>query len=460
MTSNSSSCDADDPNRPDWQQYAQWDRHHVWHPFTQMQDYEPLLIESADGCVLTDVHGNQLIDGVSSVWCNVHGHRHPKINAAICEQLDKVAHVTSLGMSNPTVVKLARRLAEITPAGLEHSFFSGDGASSIEVGLKMAFQYWRQCEQPEPEKDTYIALNSAYHGDTLGSVSVGGVARFHEMFEPLLFNVLRVENPDTYRLPDGVSPDKATQYFLEKLEATLAAHHQRVAAMIVEPLVQGAAGLVMQPAGYLKGVRELTRKYNVLLIVDEVAVGFGRTGTMFACEQEDVSPDILCLAKGITGGYLAMSATIATTEIWNAFLGDGLKTLYHGHTYAGNPLAAAAALASLDIFADENTLENVAQQSQFLGEQLRSRLADHPLVGDIRQRGLIAGIELVADRKQKTRLDPKLGTGAKVCQKAREKGVWLRPLRDTLVVMPPLCITQQQIELIVTAIEYGLSQLG
>lgn len=443
----------------DAQQLADWDREHVWHAFTQMQDYEPLIVTHASGCVLTDIEGRELIDGVSSVWCNVHGHQHPVIDSAIREQLNKVAHVTSLGMSNPTTIELARRLAEITPDGLEHTFFSGDGASSVEVALKMAFQYWHQREDPRPQKNTYIALGSAYHGDTLGSVSVGGVARFHEMFEPLLFNVIRVDNPNTYRLPEGVSATDATAYYLDKLESTLATHHQQVAAMVIEPLVQGAAGLIMQPEGYLRGVRELTRKYDVLLIADEVAVGFGRTGKMFACEHESVSPDIMCLAKGLTGGYLAMSATIATTEIWNAFLGSGLKTFYHGHTYAGNPLAAAAALATLDIFHDEATLENVATRSQELHEALETRIASHPLVGNIRQRGLIAAIELVADKATKDPLNATLGTGYKVCQAALDKGVWLRPLRDTLVIMPPLSINQQQLQQIVDAVDYGLNQL-
>ena len=443
----------------DAQQLADWDREHVWHAFTQMQDYEPLIVTHASGCVLTDIEGRELIDGVSSVWCNVHGHQHPIIDSAIREQLNKVAHVTSLGMSNPTTIELARRLAEITPDGLEHTFFSGDGASSVEVALKMAFQYCHQREDPRPQKNTYIALGSAYHGDTLGSVSVGGVARFHEMFEPLLFNVIRVDNPNTYRLPEGVSATDATAYYLDKLESTLATHHQQVAAMVIEPLVQGAAGLIMQPEGYLRGVRELTRKYDVLLIADEVAVGFGRTGKMFACEHESVSPDIMCLAKGLTGGYLAMSATIATTEIWNAFLGSGLKTFYHGHTYAGNPLAAAAALATLDIFDDEATLENVATRSQELREALETRIASYPLVGNIRQRGLIAAIELVADKATKDPLNATLGTGYKVCQAALDKGVWLRPLRDTLVIMPPLSINQQQLQQIVDAVDYGLNQL-
>ena len=260
-----------------------WDSEHVWHAFTQMANYEPLVIDSASGCVLTDIQGNTYIDAVSSLWCNVHGHQHPVINAAIRQQLDQVAHVTSLGMSNPTTIQLAKRLVDITPENLNHLFFSGDGSSSVEVAMKMAFQYWQQKSEPQPNKTQYIALGSAYHGDTLGSVSVGGVQRFHEMFKPLLFDVLRLDSPDTYRLPDGVmTAQDATQFYLNQLESLLQQHHSTIAAMIIEPVVQGAAGMIIQPPGYLAGVRQLTQKHDVLLIADEVAVGFGRTGAMFA----------------------------------------------------------------------------------------------------------------------------------------------------------------------------------
>lgn len=433
-----------------------WDSEHVWHAFTQMANYEPLVIDSASGCVLTDMQGNTYIDAVSSLWCNVHGHQHPVINAAIRKQLDQVAHVTSLGMSNPTTIQLAKRLVDITPAGLNHLFFSGDGSSSVEVAMKMAFQYWQQRSDPQPNKTKYIALGSAYHGDTLGSVSVGGVQRFHEMFKPLLFDVLRIASPDTYRLPaDVAKPQDATQYYLNQLESLLQQHHSTIAAMIIEPVVQGAAGMIMQPLGYLAGVRQLTQKHDVLLIADEVAVGFGRTGAMFACNHENIQPDLMCLAKGLTGGYITMAATLATTEIWNAFLGDPARTFYHGHTYGGNPLAAAAAIANLDIFESEQTMINVHERTEQLADLLKP-LADHPHVGDIRQRGLIVAIELVADKDNKTPFENLGAMGTAVCKAALEQGVWLRPLRDTIVIMPPLSISETEITKIVAAVEHAI----
>jgi adenosylmethionine-8-amino-7-oxononanoate aminotransferase len=433
-----------------------WDSEHVWHAFTQMANYEPLVIDSASGCVLTDIQGNTYIDAVSSLWCNVHGHQHPVINAAIRQQLDQVAHVTSLGMSNPTTIQLAKRLVDITPENLNHLFFSGDGSSSVEVAMKMAFQYWQQKSDPQPNKTQYIALGSAYHGDTLGSVSVGGVQRFHEMFKPLLFDVLRLDSPDTYRLPDGVTTTQdATQFYLNQLESLLQQHHSTIAAMIIEPVVQGAAGMIMQPSGYLAGVRQLTQKHDVLLIADEVAVGFGRTGAMFACNHEDIQPDLMCLAKGLTGGYITMAATLATTEIWKAFLGDSSRTFYHGHTYSGNPLAAAAALANLDIFETEQTMVNVRERTEQLADLLKP-LTDHRHVGDVRQRGLIVAIELVADKDNKTSFENIGASGSAVCKAALEQGVWLRPLRDTIVIMPPLSISESEITKIVTVVEQAI----
>jgi adenosylmethionine-8-amino-7-oxononanoate aminotransferase len=440
-------------------QLKQWDCAHVWHAFTQMATYEPLVIDSAIGCVLTDIQGNTYIDAVSSLWCNVHGHQHPVINAAIRKQLDQVAHVTSLGMSNPTTIQLAKRLVDITPEKLNHLFFSGDGSSSVEVAMKMAFQYWQQKSDPQPNKTKYIALGNAYHGDTLGSVSVGGVQRFHEMFKPLLFDVLRIDSPDTYRLPADVAlPQDAAQYYLNQLESLLQQHHSTIAAMIIEPVVQGAAGMIMQPSGYLAGIRQLTQKHDVLLIADEVAVGFGRTGAMFACDHENIQPDLMCLAKGLTGGYITMAATLATTEIWNAFLGDPARTFYHGHTYGGNPLAAAAAIANLDIFESEQTMVNVHERSAQLDNLLKP-LANHPHVGDIRQRGLIVAIELVADKDNKTHFENLGATGTAVCKAALEQGVWLRPLRDTIVIMPPLSISETEVTKIVAAVERAIHQV-
>lgn len=426
---------------------AECDRRHYWHAFTPMAEYEPLLIERAEGCRLFDVAGRSYLDGAASMWCNVHGHNHPQINAAIRNQLDRVAHCTSLGMGCDTTVRLAKRLADLAPGNLEHAFFSSDGSSAVEVALKAAFQYWRQCDRPQPQKTKYLALADAYHGDTIGAASVGGIVRFQGIFEPLLFDVVRAPLPDPRPLPAGTLPEAATQFFLDELEARLEQHHESLAAMVIEPLVQCAAGMVMHPPGYLRGVRELTKKYGVLLIADEIAVGMGRTGTLFACEQEDVVPDFLCLGKGLTGGYLPMSATITQQEIYSAFLGkwsEG-RTLFHGHTYGGNPLAAAAALATLDLFDEEQTLTALQPKVARLDEHL-CRLADHPHVVGVRQRGLLGAMELVADKSHNTAYPPEERRAWRVCREAFARGVWLRPLGETLYVMPPLAISLDELD--------------
>jgi adenosylmethionine-8-amino-7-oxononanoate aminotransferase len=440
------------------EQLCHWDRTHVWHAFTQMQEYVPFIIERAEGCTLYDLDGHAYLDGVSSLWCNIHGHRHPRIDAAVREQLEKVAHVTSLGQSNPTTIRLAKRLTELAPAGLNHVFFSDSGATAVEVALKMAFQYWQQRSDPRPHKTKYVALDAAYHGDTIGSVSVGGVARFHEMFKPLLFDVLRLPTPDTYRLPPGVTSETACGFYLQQLERLLDERHEEIAALVIEPLVQCAAGMIMHPPGYLRGVRELTRKHNVLLIADEVAVGMGRTGTLFACEQEDVSPDFLCLAKGLTGGYLPVAATLATTEIWNDFLGEYAesKTFFHGHTYGGNPLGCAAALATLEVFDDEQTLLNLKPKIARLSEHLQ-RIENHPHVGDVRQRGLIGAVELVQDKAARTPFPWSEKRGLRVCATALEHGVWLRPLGNVVVILPPLAISLAELDRICLAVERGIA---
>lgn len=442
---------------PTLDELRDWDRRCVWHPFTQMAEYEPLIIERAEGCTLIDVEGNRYLDGVSSLWCNVHGHRHPKIDAAIRAQLDRVAHVTLLGASHPGAIELAKRLVDLAPEGLAHVFFSDDGATAVEVALKMAFQYWRQRPDPRPEKTCYLALGDAYHGDTLGSVSVGGVARFHAMFAPLLFETLRTPAPDPYRTPPGVTRETACAHYLAQVEALLAAEHRRIAALVVEPLVQAAAGMLVHPPGYLRGLRELTRRFDVLLIADEVAVGMGRTGRMFACEHEQVAPDFLCLAKGLTGGYLPLAATLATDEIWNAFLGDYTesKSFFHGHTYGGNPLGAAAALATLDVFAEEHTLFHLQAKIARLAEHL-ARMAQLPAVGDVRQCGLLAGVELVADRAQKTPYPWSERRGAAVCQYARSQGVLIRPLGNVIVIMPPLAVSMDELDHLCRTIEDGI----
>jgi len=428
-------------------QLEQWDREIVWHAFTQMSEYRPLLIERAEGCELIDAAGRRYLDGVSSLWCNLHGHRHPRIDAAICGQLEKVAHVTSLGLSNSTTIRLARRLTQLAPSGLNHLFFSDSGATAVEVALKMAFQYWRQCPEPEPARCKFLAFANAYHGDTIGGVSLGGVERFQAMFRPLLFDVIRVEAPDSYRLPPGVAPEDGLPYYLGRFEQALREHHRSLAAVVIEPLVQAAAGMLMHPPGFLRGVRELTRKLGVLLIADEVAVGFGRTGTLFACEQEQVVPDFLCLAKGLSAGYLPVAATLTSTPIWDAFLGTyaDSKTFFHGHTYGGNPLGCAAALANLEIFDEERTLESLPPKIALL-RQYGRRIAELPIVGDFRQRGMIAAAELVQDRRSRTPFPWTQRLGQAVCDLALRQGVWLRPLGNTVVIMPPLTISMEQLE--------------
>jgi len=442
---------------PTRDELLRWDREHFWHPFTQMAEYEPLVIERADGCTLYDLDGNAYLDGVSSLWCNVHGHRHPKLDAALREQLDRAAHTTALGASNPAAVKLARRLALLMPAGLNHVFFSDSGATAVEVALKMAFQYWRQRAEPKPEKTCYVAFADAYHGDTLGAVSVGGVERFHAMFRPLLFETLRLPAPSVRNLAAGIAAETACEHYLNEAEVLLEREHQRIAAWVIEPLVQCAAGMVMHPAGYLAGLRELTRRYGVLLIADEVAVGFGRTGTMFACEQEGVSPDLICLGKGLTGGYLPLAATGATDEIFGAFLGpyESSRQFYHGHTYCGNPLGAAVASASLDLFAEGRVLELLPAKIDRLAMHL-ARLQEHPHVGSVRQCGMVGAVDLVNDRAAGEPYPWAERRGKQVCDVARRHGVLLRPLGDTVVVMPPLAISPEEIDQIMGAIEQGI----
>ena len=413
---------------------------HVWHPFTPMQAWREEgapIIERGDGFFLIDTDGRRYLDGISSLWCNVHGHRVPEIDAAIREQLDRVAHTTLLGLASVPSIQLAQRLVELVPPGLTKVFYSDDGATAVEAALKIAYQYHRQKPGGPDERDLFASVGGAYHGDTIGSVSVGSIPLFHTVYGRLLFHTVNVPSPVTYRIPEGHTPDSYRQFCFEELDRVFVQNKKRLTAFILEPLVQGAAGILIHPPGYLKRVRELTAAHGIPLIADEVAVGFGRTGTLFACEQEGVSPDILCLAKGITGGYLPLAATLTTDEIFSAFLGEPHegRTFFHGHTYTGNPLASAAALASLDLFARNDVLATVAANERRITERLRP-LAEHPHVGEVRQKGVMVGIELVQDRETKTPFPAARRTGHRVTLAARKRGVIIRPLGDVVVLMP------------------------
>ncbi|QDS99673.1 adenosylmethionine--8-amino-7-oxononanoate transaminase [Adhaeretor mobilis] len=435
----------------------EWDRHYLWHAFTQMAEHEPLIVERGEGCFLWDTDGKRYLDGVSSLWCNLHGHNHPQLNAAISGQLAKLAHATTLGMSNPPAIELARRLAQITPGDLEHVFYSCDGSSAVEVALKVCFQYWQQCDAPKPKKKKYLAFGNAYHGDTLGSTAVGGIQHFHEIFGPLLCEVVRVPSPDRRF--------GTTEEHLGKLGAVLAEQHETIAALVIEPLVQGAAGLLMQGEGYLRGVRELCTRYEVLMIADEIVTGFGRTGKLFACEHENVVPDLMCLGKSLTAGYLPMAATMVTSKVYEAFLGEyhEQRTFYHGHTFGGNPLAAAVALASIDLVEASKMLSEVLPPriEQFC---LRlQRLEQHPEIGrhlgDVRQLGLMAGVDLVADRENNIPYEAHQRVGYQVCKATTEAGVWLRPLGDVVVLIPPPVISEEELDLLFDALTQSLLKI-
>jgi len=416
------------------------DNAHVWHPFTPMLEHsreETPVIAAGDGFYLIDTDGKRYLDGVSSLWCNVHGHRVPQIDAAIREQLDKIGHSTLLGLANVPSVKLAAELVKRAPAGLNHVFFSDNGSTAVEAALKIAYQYYRQRAARPENRDLFVSLSGAYHGDTVGSVSVGGIDLFHGVYGGLLFQTLKVPSPATYRLPAGHTVESYRVSCEAELERVFAEHRARIAGFVIEPLVQGAAGILVQPSGWLARVRELTRAHDVLLIADEVATGFGRTGTLWACEQEQVVPDLMCLSKGITGGYLPLAATLATDGVYDAFLDEPAqgKTFYHGHTYTGNPLACAAALASLELFESNQVLANVRHNAELMTRRL-SELNRHPHVGDVRQKGIMTGIELVAERAGQEAFDPAARIGHRVVLAARQRGVVLRPLGDVIVLMP------------------------
>lgn len=425
------------------------DKKYLWHPFTQMKEWaeeQPVVIAEGEGCFLIDTNGRRYLDGVSSLWVNIHGHCKKEINDAIKAQLDKIAHSTLLGLTNVPAIQLAERLIKLLQqpgAGnvpLSRVFYSDNGSTAVEIGLKMAFQYWRQ--KGTSGKNSFLSLNNAYHGDTIGAVSVGGVDIFHSTFGPLLFKSFKAPSPYCYRCELGRDHPECGLACLGVMEDILKKHSGEIAALIIEPLVQAAGGMIVSPPGYLSGVRELCTRYGVLMIADEVATGFGRTGRMFACEHEAVVPDIICISKGLTGGYLPLAATIATEEVYSAFLGDfkDLRTFFHGHSYTGNPLGCAASLACLDIFEKEKVIEGLTPKIEMLRERLQA-ISGMAHVGNVRHRGLMAGIELVRDKATKEPYAWEEKTGWQVALKMREKGVLVRPLGNVIVLMPPLSIS-------------------
>jgi adenosylmethionine-8-amino-7-oxononanoate aminotransferase len=441
---------------------ARLDQSLYWHPFTPMSlwlNEPPLVITAAEGMYLIDANGHRYLDGVSSLWCNVHGHRVPRIDQAIRDQLDKVSHTTMLGLASEPAIRLAQRLMPLVPPGLTKVFYSDSGATSTEIAFKLAAQYWFNIGKPH--KHEFIGFTHAYHGDTFGAMSVGRTETFHRPYEPLLFKTHFAPSPYVYRSDTPHDPAAVAENCLARLKAILDEHGDRIAAICIEPIVQGAAGMIVHPAGFLRGVRELATRYDVLLIADEVAVGFGRTGKMFACEHESVAPDLMCVAKGITGGYLPLAATFATQKIFDAFLGPPWenRTFFHGHTYTGNPLACAAALASLDLFDQTNLLDHVRRMSDEMAAMLDSlRALKH--VGDIRQKGMMVGIELVADRSTCRPFDPRLRVGHAVCAAIRNHGVILRPLGDVIVIMPPLAMGVDDLRMICGAVASEIAALA
>lgn len=429
-------------------QLMDWDKEYIWHPFTQMKDYmdmNPLVIQKGEGCYLVDTSGNRYIDGVSSLWVLVHGHGKKELVDAIQKQSKTLCHSTLLGLANVPSVILAKKLIEIVPKGLSKVFYSDNGSTSVEIALKMAYQYWQQ--KGEKRRKRFIAFTNAYHGDTIGAVSVGGIDLFHQVYGPLLFKTFKAPSPYCYRCPMKLRQETCGMACVDAFEKVVKKHHEETCAVIIEPLVQGAAGMILQPPGWINAIWKIAKEYGLLFIADEVATGFGRTGNLFACEEERISPDFMCVAKGITGGYLPLAATLSTEEVFNGFLGqfDEFKTFFHGHTYTGNPIACAVAVESINLFKKEGLLQKLQQKTAILKNSL-DRFKELTHVGEVRQKGFMVGIELVKSRKTKRSYAPGDKIGQKVIWEARKRSVIIRPLGDIIVLMPPLAIDRPTLE--------------
>jgi adenosylmethionine---8-amino-7-oxononanoate aminotransferase len=425
------------------------DLQYIWHPFTQMQEWtseDPLIIEKGEGVYLWDTMGNRFFDGYSSLWVNIHGHQKEEINRAIEDQLRKISHSTLLGASNIPSIQLAEKLIRIAPKQLSRVFFSDNGSTAVEIALKMAYQYWQHQGGNCRKKIKFVNLFNAYHGDTVGTMSVGGIPIFQDPFKNLYFSTFKAESPYCYRCPLSLKFPQCHLACTGTIETILQKHSDEIAAIVMEPGIQAAGGMIVIPQGYLQKIKALSIQYNVLLILDELATGFGRTGKMFASDHEDVSPDLMSLAKGLTGGYLPLAATLTTEKIFEAFLGryEEFKTFFHGHSYTGNQLGCAAAIANLEIFEKEETLKHLQEKIRLLDNLLTSFNELQP-VGNVRQIGLIGIIELVKDKTTKTPYSLTEKRGIRVCREARNRGLLIRPLGNILTLMPPLCSTESNI---------------
>lgn len=434
----------------------QLDHRYLWHPFTQMQEWmseEPVIISQAEGHYLFDVGGQKYLDGVSSLWCNVHGHKKKEIDDAIKAQLDRIAHSTFLGLSHVPGIQLAQKLVEIAPKGLQRVFYSDSGATAVEIALKMAVQYWHL--KGQSQRAQIATLAESYHGDTVGSMSLGYSETFHRYHKSLLFPVTRLTPPHVFRYYDGMDEENALNASIADAKDKLYAQAHTFAAVVMEPLMQGAAGMWSQPVGYVRAIADLCKEHGILLVLDEVATGFGRTGKMFACDQAGVTPDILCMAKGITGGYLPLAATLSSEEIFSAFLGEykDYRTFFHGHTYTGNPLGCAAALANLELFERDAVLEKMQPRIMTIRERLENELLKLSHVSDVRQWGYMAGIELVEDKANRKNYAAEKRIGHKVILEARKRGVIVRPLGDIIILMPPLTMSDHELATLLDVVQ-------
>jgi len=438
--------------------WVERDLRHVWHPCTQMKDHEtvPMIpLRAGSGVWLEDFAGRRYLDGISSWWVNLFGHANPTINAAVREQLDRLEHVIFAGFTHPPAVTLAEELTRIAPAGLNRCFFADNGSAAVEVAVKMSFHFWRNSGQPR--KTRFITLSNSYHGETLGALAVGNVDLYKSIYRPLLMDVITVPSPDSFERNAGVSESQHAELMFGLMETALEQNHAEVAAVIVEPLVQCAGGMRMYDASYLKLLRAACDKYGVHLIADEIAVGFGRTGTMFACEQAGIRPDYLCLSKGLTGGYLPLSVVLTTDTVYDAFYDEYIKlnAFLHSHSYTGNPLACAAANATLALFREQPVLERNRATAARMAAAVE-HLRDHPHVADIRQRGMILAIELVRDKARRTPFPWQERRGLRIYRHALERGVLLRPLGTTIYFMPPYIIEPEEIQLLARVAAEGV----